>query len=349
MSAKTILGLGQSNYRGILGAMAILANGPFVRAFNLDGVWTTNAGTQNDGSPYISPLYSLYDEDGPHQCLGLYIADSLVPTLVPTYDLVQTIAASKGGSSADDWAVSSNPTTLYGAMQGVVNTAGVPPDAVVIYQGEADTGSVALGSQWLAKWEAIVDNLQTIYGPIPIVVIELPANNPNAGAFPGWNTVRVQQAAFADVTKLRYVVQAPNTTPGQIHHTAAGLAAIGALVAPVLSPLLLGQATISTIEYSLMTNSTTITELTSPGVLQAVINASNMEAGDIFAVYSREKVTSGGPQERIQIGTLAGKQTAPFFSPTVSVINGWDFTMQKIAGLDRAFSWDIRELWIGNT
>jgi hypothetical protein len=67
-----------------------------------------------------------------------------------------------------------------------------------------------------------------------------------------------------------------------------------------------------------------------------------MAAGDEYEVALQEKVISGGTQRRSVLANLIGAQSEPFISPTFLLGEGWDFTLKKIAGSDRAFSWSIR-------
>jgi hypothetical protein len=103
-------------------------------------------------------------------------------------------------------------------------------------------------------------------------------------------------------------------------------------------------ATISTTEYSLPNNSTTLTPKTTAGVYQAFIDLANLAAGDIFDLKIYEKVTSGGTQRVIYRTTFANVQPGPFVSPTLILMNGFDITLIKTAGTDRSISWSVRQV-----
>lgn len=105
-----------------------------------------------------------------------------------------------------------------------------------------------------------------------------------------------------------------------------------------------GTATISTTEYSLVTNSTSLTSSTNVGVYQVFIDTTNMAAGDIYQIAIKEKVISGGSQLNIYLAELDGAQGSPFVTPTLVLMEGWDVTMDKISGTDRSFSWSIRKV-----
>lgn len=100
--------------------------------------------------------------------------------------------------------------------------------------------------------------------------------------------------------------------------------------------------TISTTEYSLTNNSTTIASQTTDAVISIWIDVNNIAAGDQYEVALREQVTSSSTQRRIVLATLTGTQSDPFISSPYQVGNGWDVTMQKLTGTDRTFSWSIR-------
>lgn len=103
-------------------------------------------------------------------------------------------------------------------------------------------------------------------------------------------------------------------------------------------------ATISTTEYSLPNNSTTLTPITTDGVYQVFIDVANMAAGDEYLIKIYEKVTSGGSQRVVYQATLVGAQPGPFVSPSLILLHGWDVTAKKISGTDRSLGWSIRQV-----
>jgi len=100
--------------------------------------------------------------------------------------------------------------------------------------------------------------------------------------------------------------------------------------------------TIGATEYSLTNNSTSIATQTTDAFICVFLESTAMAAGDEFEIALREKVTSGGTQRRIIIANLVGVQFEPLMIPSFLVLHGWDITVKKIAGTDRAFSWSIR-------
>lgn len=105
-----------------------------------------------------------------------------------------------------------------------------------------------------------------------------------------------------------------------------------------------GTATISTAEYSLVNNSTSLASSTDVGVYQVFIDTTNMAAGDEYEIKIKEKVVSGGSQLPIYTAVLDGAQSSPFVTPTLVLLLGWDVTMDKISGTDRSMSWSIRKV-----
>jgi hypothetical protein len=93
---------------------------------------------------------------------------------------------------------------------------------------------------------------------------------------------------------------------------------------------------VSTTEYSLTNNSTTIATQTTDAVISVWLDCPNMVAGDEFLVALREKVTGSGTQRKVKLASLIGVQDAPFISSPFQVGNGWDVTLQRIAAAARS-------------
>jgi hypothetical protein len=90
-------------------------------------------------------------------------------------------------------------------------------------------------------------------------------------------------------------------------------------------------------------NSTTLE--TTAGVYQLWVDASTMLKADQFRIKGYEKVeATGGAQKRFASWDLLGVQTEVFVTPTFILMNGWTFTLQKIAGTDRAFDAVVRKV-----
>lgn len=100
--------------------------------------------------------------------------------------------------------------------------------------------------------------------------------------------------------------------------------------------------TVSTTEYSLTNDSTSVATQTTDAVISVWIDFVNLAAGDEYEIALREQVVSGGTQRRIILGNVVGAQPDPWISPAFQVMHGWDVTLTKIAGTDRSISWNIR-------
>ncbi len=103
-------------------------------------------------------------------------------------------------------------------------------------------------------------------------------------------------------------------------------------------------ATISTTEYSLVNNSTTLASITDDGVYQVFVDLFNLAVGDEYEIKIKEKVTSGGTQRTLYTAYQDGDIDEPFVTPSLILLHGWDVTMKKIAGTDRLISWSIRKV-----
>jgi hypothetical protein len=105
-------------------------------------------------------------------------------------------------------------------------------------------------------------------------------------------------------------------------------------------------ATVGTAEYSMpaATTSGVPTSQTDDGIYQAFIDAAAMVAGDQFEVKVYEKVTSGGTQRVLLSTILTGAQAGPVVMPSLVLLHGWDMTLKKLAGTDRAIYWSIRKI-----
>ena len=104
--------------------------------------------------------------------------------------------------------------------------------------------------------------------------------------------------------------------------------------------------TISTTEISLVTGTSSLGSATDRGMFQLWVDHSNIALNDEFRIKIKEKVLSGGTQRVIYDQTILGgpQPTFRWKSPAMMLINGWDITMQKIAGTDRSISWSLRQV-----
>jgi hypothetical protein len=112
-----------------------------------------------------------------------------------------------------------------------------------------------------------------------------------------------------------------------------------------LTALYENSATISTTEYSLTLNSTTgvPASQTGDGYIQVWLDLNAVLTGDVFELKIYEKVQSAGTQRLMYYRQFVGQQTPPhWISIPISVMYGWDVTLKKLSGSDRAIGWSIR-------
>lgn len=105
-----------------------------------------------------------------------------------------------------------------------------------------------------------------------------------------------------------------------------------------------GSASISTNEYSLVTPGTSLATDTTDGVYQVFIDFSAMVANDQYEIKIYEKVISSGTKQVIYDSILTGAMAAVWVSPSLLLMNGWDVTVQRLAGADRTIAWSIRQV-----
>jgi len=106
-----------------------------------------------------------------------------------------------------------------------------------------------------------------------------------------------------------------------------------------------GTETVGTTEHSLTTDTAGPDADTTAGVFQAFIDLNALAAGDEFEFKAYEKVRTGDTQRLVYTATFAGAQATPIWvSPTLILGVGWDMTLDKVAGTDRAINWRISKI-----
>jgi hypothetical protein len=104
-------------------------------------------------------------------------------------------------------------------------------------------------------------------------------------------------------------------------------------------------ATISTTEYSLPNNSTTLTPITADGIYQTFLDLSALTITETYELKIYEKVESAGTQRLVDKRSFVGALGVPHVVlPSMIFLHGWDVTLKKIAGTDRAIGWSIRQV-----
>lgn len=102
--------------------------------------------------------------------------------------------------------------------------------------------------------------------------------------------------------------------------------------------------TVGATELSIVSGTTTLQSVAVAGAYQLFIDAGTMAKADEFRVKIYEIVeATGGTKKVLTQWSLQGVQTEIFVTPTFMLMNGWDMTIQKIAGTDRAFDASIRK------
>jgi len=115
---------------------------------------------------------------------------------------------------------------------------------------------------------------------------------------------------------------------------------------PISEPYELDGVTIGASELSIVSGTTSLQTITDDGVYQLWIDpVTSMAKGDEFKIRIYEKVEGTGGTKRVVFSaTLSDAQSEIFVTPMLVLINGWDMTIQKIAGTDRAFDASIRKV-----
>lgn len=103
--------------------------------------------------------------------------------------------------------------------------------------------------------------------------------------------------------------------------------------------------TVGASAISIPSGTTTPSSITDDGVYQLWVDAGNMAKGDEFIIKVLEKVeATGGVQKQVFAATLSDVQSEVFVTPTLILMHGWDMTIAKVAGTDRAFDASIRKI-----
>jgi hypothetical protein len=103
--------------------------------------------------------------------------------------------------------------------------------------------------------------------------------------------------------------------------------------------------TVSTTEHSFTTDTAGPDLQTDDGVYQMFFDVSALASGDEFRFRVYEKVQSGDTQRIVYETTLVGPQSPPILVfPSLVLMHGWDVTVDKIAGTDRAITGSVRKV-----
>lgn len=114
----------------------------------------------------------------------------------------------------------------------------------------------------------------------------------------------------------------------------------------ISEPYELDGVTVGASELSVVSGTTSLQTITDDGYYELwVDDGGNMTKTEEYRIRMYEKVEgTGGTKKVVFVATLKGVQSEIFTMPGRILINGWDFTIQKIAGTDRAFDASIRKV-----
>jgi hypothetical protein len=100
--------------------------------------------------------------------------------------------------------------------------------------------------------------------------------------------------------------------------------------------------TVSTTELSLISGTSTLQNVTDDGQYQVMLDpVANVAKGDSFLVRVYEKVRSGSTKRVVWSMTMSHANAEAFMMPTLILGHGFDFTIIKLAGTDRAIPYRI--------
>src|SRR5262245_27450568 len=106
-----------------------------------------------------------------------------------------------------------------------------------------------------------------------------------------------------------------------------------------------GTESVTTTEWSLTADSSTVQTQTDDGIYQLFLDLSGLQNGDAFRLRGYEKVRSADSQRVFLDYTIAHAQSTPnWVSDSFILMNGWDFTLLRTAGSDRTITWSIRKI-----
>jgi len=112
----------------------------------------------------------------------------------------------------------------------------------------------------------------------------------------------------------------------------------------ISEPYELDGVTVGTTELSIVSGTTTLQTVTDDGIYNLWLDPAGaaLAQGDEFKWRVYEKVLSAGTKRVVFQGTMSDANVEPVVVPPLYLLHGWDMTLQKIAGTDRAFDASIR-------
>lgn len=103
-------------------------------------------------------------------------------------------------------------------------------------------------------------------------------------------------------------------------------------------------ATITDTETSLAVDggSTSLQTITDKGFYTLLLRSTAVTKGDEFRLKVYEKASTGASKAVILDVTLSDSLPSQYMIPQLVLGLGWDMTLQRTGGSNRAFSWSIR-------
>ena len=112
-----------------------------------------------------------------------------------------------------------------------------------------------------------------------------------------------------------------------------------------IAELYSGTETIGGTEWSLTTDTSGPDVDTTDGIYQIFLDVSAISIADLFRFRIYEKTRSGDTQRVVYDCYIGGPQASGIWaSPALVLLHGWDATLIKDSGTDRAIHWSIRQI-----
>lgn len=112
-------------------------------------------------------------------------------------------------------------------------------------------------------------------------------------------------------------------------------------------PYTLSAVSVGASELSIVTGTTVLsTGVATDGVYLLVLDpvAAALAKGDEYIIRFYEKCLTGSTKRVLCDWTISDAQTHLWMSASVTLLHGWDMTLQKIAGTDRNWTASIRQI-----
>lgn len=106
-----------------------------------------------------------------------------------------------------------------------------------------------------------------------------------------------------------------------------------------------GSASIGATEFYCVSNSTTPTWQSARAVVQAFFDLSALANGDEFRIRVYERASASGTSRIVDEWVVVGAQSSPILvTPSLVLVHGWEFSLQRLAGTNRTILWSIRRV-----